>query len=65
MIVLAADYLDRRTILEKLPWITVDEVETIMSATSVEDEERREADTDEQNDMVYDGNGGFYDRNSV
>ena len=30
MVLDAADYLDEQTILEKLPWITVDEVEDIM-----------------------------------
>lgn len=32
MVLLAADYLDAKTVLSKLPWLTVDEVEAVMQA---------------------------------
>lgn len=32
MVLLAADYLDSKTVLSKLPWLTVDEVEAVMQA---------------------------------
>ena len=37
MVMLAADYLDDRTLLEKLPWITVDEVDDILARKDGED----------------------------
>ena len=37
MVMLAANYLDDRTILEKLPWITVDEVDDILARKDGED----------------------------
>ena len=39
MVMLAAPNLDRRTILEKLPFITVDEVDAILARTGEEDQE--------------------------
>jgi hypothetical protein len=39
MIMLAANYLDDQTILEKLPWITVDEVESILARTDKDSQE--------------------------
>lgn len=57
MIMLAADYLDDQTILEKLPWISVDEVDDILARkdgetfsrfeNSLEDEEEEEEEEDE------------------
>ena len=46
MVMLAADYLDDETVLNKLPWITVDEVEDILARRGKEDAERVE-DTEE------------------
>ncbi len=40
MVMLAANYLDDQTILEKLPWITVDEVENILQRRDMEDAAR-------------------------
>lgn len=42
MIMLAADYLDTRTVLEKLPWISVDEIDPIMAEKDAENDARRE-----------------------
>ena len=42
MVLAAADYLDEQTILEKLPWVTVDEVEDIMLRRDGEDAGRFE-----------------------
>ena len=36
MILLAAQYLDQQTVLEKLPWITVDEIDGILERTDGE-----------------------------
>ena len=37
MVIAAADYLDKRTILEKLPWISIDEVDDILTRIDGED----------------------------
>ena len=39
MIMLAANYLDPQTVLEKLPFITVDEVDSILARTGKEDQD--------------------------
>jgi hypothetical protein len=39
-VMLAASYLDERTVLEKLPFVTVDEVDKIMELKNVEDTDR-------------------------
>lgn len=44
MVLAAADYLDEQTILEKLPWVTVDEVEDIMLRKNEEEYNRIEDD---------------------
>ena len=40
MVIQAAQYLDQETILKKLPFITVDEVEDIMKETMQEESDR-------------------------
>lgn len=40
MVMLAANLLDPQTILEKLPWITVDEVDSILQRTALEAQRR-------------------------
>lgn len=40
MVMLAANYLDDQTILEKIPWITVDEIENILQRRDMEDTAR-------------------------
>lgn len=40
MVLMAADHLDERTILSKLPWLSVDEVESVLAAKEQENEER-------------------------
>lgn len=56
MIVSAAQYLDEQTILEKLPWITVDEVDDILARKDGEPMDRFEdADTDTDTDSTEDG----------
>ena len=42
MVMLAAQYLDDQTILEKLPWISVDEVDDILARKDVESHKRFE-----------------------
>lgn len=42
MVVMAAEYLSERAILDKLPWVTVDEVETIMAERAGEIDEKAE-----------------------
>ena len=44
MIMLAANYLDDEAVLDKLPWISVDEVEDILKRRSIEISEREEND---------------------
>ena len=51
MILLAAQYLDKQTILEKMPWLSVDEVEDIMARLDEESHGRlddEEEDEDEE-----------------
>jgi hypothetical protein len=40
MVLSAASYLDERTVLEKLPWISVDEIDGIMDARNAEEAAR-------------------------
>jgi hypothetical protein len=42
MIISAAEYLDDQTILDKLPWITVDEVDDILARKDGETMDRFE-----------------------
>ena len=48
MIMLAAQYLDTETILDKLPWISVDEVADIMARKAAEDVERTDEEQTEE-----------------
>ena len=59
MVILAAQYLDDRTILEKMPWITVDEVDDILARRQVEEVSRFEntEDEDEEEEEPEDGEG--------
>lgn len=50
MILAAANYLDPQTILEKLPWITVDEVEDIMARVDAQTFNRFENDLQPQDE---------------
>ena len=47
MVALMAQYLDVRTMLEHLPWLTVDEVTNIITRLDAEADERTPADDDE------------------
>lgn len=52
MVMLAANYLDDRTVLEKLPFITVDEVDAILARKGASDNEafeQQEEETEEEN----------------
>lgn len=52
MIVMAAEYLSTRAVLEKLPWVTVDEVDAILAEKSGEiDELAVDADTKDVNEV--------------
>ena len=55
MIMLAANYLDDEAILNKLPWITPEEVEEIMKRKSAEDITRLSA-VEETEEVTEDGN---------
>ena len=57
MVMLAAQNLDEQTILEKLPWITVDEVDEIMARLDSETMSRFETgeDTEETEEIEEDG----------
>jgi len=46
MIIMAAEHLSERAILEKLPWVTVDEIDTILAEKSGETDELHENDDD-------------------
>ena len=48
MVMLAANNLDEQTILEKLPWFTVDEVDDILLRMDVESNNRLEETTEEE-----------------
>ena len=50
MIMLAADYLDEEAVLDKLPWISVDEVADIMARRDAENAERTEAEDETDNE---------------
>lgn len=54
MILLAADKIDQRTLLEKLPWITVDEIDDIMARLDEESHGRLEDDTPDDEDEDQD-----------
>lgn len=56
MVMLAAEVLDTETILRKLPWITVDEVEDILARKDVESDKRFETQQESQNKTQPDGN---------
>ena len=55
MLIMEAPYLDEETVLNKLPNITVDEVEEIMKRKSAEDLDRFRVQPDEVPDEVEDG----------
>ena len=50
MILAASAYLDKQTILEKIPWITVDEVDNILARTDAESHERFDNDQNNAED---------------
>ena len=51
MILSAGAYLDAQTILEKLPWITVDEVDGILARTDAESHGRFGTEENEEDDL--------------
>lgn len=48
MVMLAAEYLDDKTVLDKLPWVTVDEAAGIMARKDAENAERMEEEQPEE-----------------
>ena len=57
MVIMAADHLSERAILEKLPWVTVDEIVKILAERSGETDERLDMiEDDEKNDLKTGGN---------
>ena len=60
MILSAADYLDAETILQKLPFVTVDEVAAILAR-----KDQEAADTFTQEDMVGESEEGDEDTNEI
>ena len=59
MVMQAADYLDTETLLNKLPWITPDEVPEVIARRAAENAERTPLDDEQLGKVVDDGNGGF------
>ena len=55
MVLSAASYLDERTVLEKLPWISADEIDGIMDARNAEEAARYAG----RNDPEDDPDGGM------
>ena len=51
MIIMAAEFLSNRAILEKLPWVTVDEVDTILNEKFGEVDKLSERETQDVNDV--------------
>ena len=51
MVLSAAQYLDTRTLLEKLPWLTPEEVDTVMDRRADEDIDRYEPVTEEEDNV--------------
>ena len=51
MVLSAAQYLDTRTLLEKLPWLTPEEVDTVMDRRADEEIDRYEPATEEEDDV--------------
>ena len=58
MVMLAASELDDRTILEKLPWITVDEVDDILARKDLESYNRFENVLPEEEEEEEEAEGG-------
>lgn len=57
MIISAANYLDKQTILEKLPWITVDEIDGILARLDEDSASRFKNEPDEDDNDDDDNNG--------
>ena len=51
MVLSAAQYLDTRTLLEKLPWLTPEEVDMVMDRRADEDIDRYEPVTEEEDEV--------------
>ena len=51
MIIMAAEFLSNRAVLEKLPWVTVDEVDTILNEKSGEADRLSEREVNDVNDV--------------
>ncbi len=57
MVIAAAQYLDDQTVLEKLPWISVDEVDEILARKDAESFTRFDVQTEEPEEEPEDGEG--------
>jgi len=55
MIIMAAEHLSERAILEKLPWITVDEIDRILAERSGEVDDLKESENNDVNATPPDG----------
>lgn len=55
MIIMAAEHLSERAILEKLPWITVDEIDRILAERDGEIDSRGETEDNDVNETPPDG----------
>lgn len=55
MIIMAAEHLSERAVLEKLPWITVDEIDRILAEKSGEVDSLSETENNDVNETPVDG----------
>lgn len=55
MIIMAAEHLSERAILEKIPWVTVDEIDKILAEKDVEIDRLGETDMKDVNETPQDG----------
>ena len=55
MIIMAAEHLSERAILEKLPWITVDEIDRILAERNGEVDDLSESEDNDVNMTPVDG----------
>ena len=58
MVLSAASYLDKQTILEKIPWITVDEIDGILARLDAESHGRFGPEEDDEEETEEDEETG-------
>lgn len=64
MVLMAAQFLDNETILKHIPWLSPDEIDSIMAKVTAEEAARYEAgQSEDENGQAVSNNGGTPDRN--